>query len=133
VEVLVDQLLENNQKSYWVPDFVQEKRFHNWLKDAKDWNVSRNRYWGTPIPLWVSDDMEEVFFFLFIFFSWKVPFHPLTHFFFLKKMKVVCIGSVQELKELSGIEVTDLHRERYHLFNFFFFFFFFLLWNQTSI
>lgn len=43
-----------------VPEFVKEKRFYNWLKNACDWNFSRNRYWGTPIPLWVSEDMEEV-------------------------------------------------------------------------
>ena len=45
---------------YRVPQNVGENRFGNWLANARDWNVSRNRYWGTPMPLWVSDDMEEV-------------------------------------------------------------------------
>ncbi|KAA0190112.1 Isoleucine--tRNA ligase cytoplasmic, partial [Fasciolopsis buskii] len=66
-----------------VPDFVREGRFANWLRDARDWAVSRNRFWGTPIPIWTSDDMEEV----------------------------ICIGSIEELAQLSGVHVSDLHKE----------------------
>ena len=43
-----------------VPASVGENRFQNWLENARDWNVSRNRYWGTPLPLWASEDYSEV-------------------------------------------------------------------------
>ena len=83
VENVKEQLLRNNKDTYWVPSFVQEKRFHNWLENARDWNISRSRYWGTPLPLWASEDMEEI----------------------------ICVGSIEELEALSGVKATDLHRE----------------------
>jgi len=86
-----------------VPQSVGDNRFGNWLANARDWNVSRNRYWGTPIPLWVSDDFEEVE----IVNLLKPRIRTLTF-----ASQVVCIGSIAELECLSGVSgITDLHRE----------------------
>lgn len=51
-----DRLLENNQKINWIPENVKDGQFGKWLQNARDWSISRNRFWGSPIPVWVSDD-----------------------------------------------------------------------------
>jgi isoleucyl-tRNA synthetase len=55
-----DQLVKNNESVKWVPETVGSGRFGNWLKEAKDWAISRSRFWGTPIPIWKSEDGKDM-------------------------------------------------------------------------
>ncbi len=80
---LIDTLLDCNEQVRWVPEHIKHGRFGNWLKGAADWAVSRNRVWGTPLPIWINDETG----------------------------RQVCIGSIDELAELTGVRVDDLHRE----------------------
>ena len=83
VEDLHERLSRNNDAVRWMPAYVGDKRFGNWLKEARDWNISRNRFWGSCIPVWVNEaDAGDM----------------------------ICVGSVAELEALSGVKVTDLHK-----------------------
>ncbi len=76
-----EQMIKHNRVIHWVPEVIGEKRFGNWLKDAQDWSISRNRFWGTPIPIWQCKSCD----------------------------KNLCIFSVDDLQKRTGSQISDLH------------------------
>ncbi len=81
VTALKDELIKQNQQINWSPAHFKDGRFGKWLEGVRDWAISRNRFWGTPLPLWRSEDGD-----------------------------FICVGSQAELEVLSGQKVTDLHK-----------------------
>ena len=79
-----DRMVELNEQIRWVPDHIRDGSFGKWIGNARDWSISRNRFWGSPIPVWRSDD----------------PNFP----------RLDVYGSLEELQRDFGVEVTDLHR-----------------------
>ena len=85
-----EKLIESNQSIRWVPEHIKEGRMGNWLNNATDWCISRNRVWGTPIPIWENDETGNF----------------------------ICISSRDELKAFTGAYPDDLHRESVDLLTF---------------
>ena len=82
VETFRDRMVELNETIHWVPEHVGIGRFGNWLENARDWAISRNRFWGSCLPIWECDECEHR----------------------------VCMGSIDDLEEHSGERVDDLHK-----------------------